>query len=539
MKQVYSIRILLTILLTGTVLCCCTDNFSDINHPGTPSREEVKGDFYYIGVHFRALQLNVIMAEQNAYQFNENLTGQPYARYLTITKDVWNEQNFGVFNAPESWLNSVFNDQMVFVHSPWFELQRILKAEDKLDHYSWAWAELLRVAAIHRTTDMYGPLPYSALKQNRGDMHVAYDTQQAVYQGLFDDLNRAIDILTEYIQSGGASEVSSFSEYDFVYNGDFTKWVKFANSLKLRMAMRIAFVDPATSEKYAKEAVSHPIGVITSNDDNAWLHFSPNPLFIMQGAYADTRAGAELVCYMKGYRDPRLPVYFLPAQGSSEYKALRIGIKSKNVEWAKSFSCPNVKAEDPLLWMCAAEVAFLKAEAVAYWNWDLGGGESAETLYNRGIRLSFEQWGVSGYADYIADTTSKPANYDDDDRYAAPAPSNTTIHWDDHADSETKLERIITQKWIAIYPLGHEAWAEQRRTGYPRFFPVPVVNNVDKTLGIHGASRIPYGPQESLDNTANYNDAVANKGLGGQDVYGVRLWWDAKKPKAGWEKNEE
>jgi hypothetical protein len=537
MNMFKKLRTLSAVALIGALsITSCTDDFSKINHPGTPSQDEGKGDFYYIGVHFRTLQSNVIMAGQNAYQFNENLTGHPLGRYLTITKDAWDQQNFGVCNAPEGWLNSVFNDQMVFIYAPWFELQRTLSAEGKLEHYSWAWAELLRVAAVQRTTDMYGPLPYSEIKKNTGSMHVPYDSQQDVYKGLFEDLNKAIDILTEYVQSGGASEVSSFSEYDLVYNGNFAKWVKFANSLKLRMAMRIAFADPVNAEKYAKEAINHPIGVITSNEDNAWLKFSPNPLFIMQGAYGDTRAAAEILTYLKGFKDPRLSAYFTPVQGTTDkYLGMRVGIAAPKGDLAtKGFSCPKVGGEDPLLWMCAAEVAFLKAEAVGYWNWNIGTGETAEQLYNEGIRLSFEQWGVSGYSNYIADATSKQEAYTDDSRYLNPAVSNITIKWDNSADKETKLERIITQKYIAIFPLGHEAWSEHRRTGYPRFFSLPVVYNADNTLKTRGASRIPYGPQEGIDNTVNYKDAVANKGLGGRDEYGVRLWWDAKNPKAGW-----
>jgi hypothetical protein len=520
------------IVIAGLLLGACTGDFSEINGSGTPTREEVRGDFYYVGVHFQSLQQNVIPAENHAYQYDENLTGQPYARYLTITKSAWNIENFGVFNASIDWLNSTFNSQIVGIYVPWFELQKTLSAEDKLNHYSWAWAELLRVAAVHRHTDMYGPLPYSEIKKNTGTMYVAYDTQEAIYAGLFEDLNNVITILTEYVQSGGAT--SSLKEYDLVYGGDFTKWLKFANSLKLRMAMRIAYVDPVNARKYALEAIDHPIGVITANADNAWLHFDPNPLYIMQGPYGDTRACAEIMTYLQGYEDPRITAYFAPvADGDykGEYRALRLGIESKSEDWAQSnFSVPKVNSQDPLLWMCAAEVAFLKAEAALH-GWT---GGDVEALYEQGVMLSFEQWGVSGLANYLTNNTRKQAAYSDDTRYSASPVSNITVKWNNAANVEEKLERIITQKWLALYPLGHEAWAEYRRTGYPRFFPVPVIHNTDQTLKSHGASRIPYGPQEALDNTKNYNDAVANKGLRGNDGYGVRLWWDAKNPKAGW-----
>jgi hypothetical protein len=515
------------------MLCACTGEFSDINASGTPTREEATGDYFNIGVHLQSLQTNVILCSTtNAYQHNENLTGQPYARYLTITKDAWNTNNYCVFNAPINWLNNLFNDQMTRVYSSWFELRKILEAEGMLEHYSWAWAELLRVAAVHRTTDMYGPLPYSEIKKNTGTMYVPYDTQEEVYAGLFEDLNHAIGILTNYVQSSGASASSALKAYDIVYNGDFTKWVKFANSLKLRMAMRISYVDPVKAKTYALEALSHPMGVITSNEDNAYISNGNNPLYVMQGAYADTRAAAELMTYLKGYKDPRLAKYFMPVTGTNEYKGMRVGIAIPSHGWATSnFSVPRVGENDPLLWMCAAEVAFLKAEAAAYWEWIPG---SAEDLYNEGIRLSFAQWGAGDAANYISNDTDKPDDYTDDMANSASAVSAITVQWDDNASKEVKQERILTQKWIALYPLGLEGWSEQRRTGYPRFFPIPVIHNMDQTLKKHGASRIPYGPSEAQNNAANYQDAVSNKGLGGRDEYGVRLWWDVKTSKAGW-----
>ncbi|MDR0508017.1 MAG: SusD/RagB family nutrient-binding outer membrane lipoprotein [Dysgonamonadaceae bacterium] len=527
------IRIALFALCAGVLSVACTDDFSKINSAGSPSPDDATGDFFNIGVHLQTLQTNVIICSTiNAYQYNENLVGQPYARYLTITKDSWNINNFCVFNASIAWLNSVFNDQMTKVYSSWFELRKILEAEGMMEHYAWGWAELLRVAAMHRTTDMYGPIPYSEVKKNNGALYVSYDTQQEVYEGLFTDLNKAIEILTNYVQSGGATAKSALKVYDVVYDGNFTKWVKFANSLKLRMAMRISYADPVNAKKYALEAINHPIGLITSNSDNAYISNGTNPLYVMYGAYADTRAAAELMTYLKGYDDPRMTKYFEPAEESGEYKALRVGIAISSHDWAcKNFSTPRVGEQDPLLWLCAAEVAFLKAEAAAYWGWI---GDNAESLYNEGIRLSFAQWNADGAETYINNAVKTQVGYTDDVANSASPVSSITVKWDNAANKEVKLERIMTQKWIAIYPLGLEGWSEQRRTGFPRFFNIPVIHNTDQTLKTRGASRIPYAPSEIQNNPDNYMDALNRKGLGGYDNYGTRLWWDAKNPKVGW-----
>ena len=533
-NKVYKLGRITMLLVSSLLFIACVD-FLDINKPNTPNSDQTKGDYYYIGVHLNKLQESVILTQQNAYQFNENLTGQPYARYMTITKDGWNQHNFNVFSANDSWLNSTYNDQIVAVYPTWFELKKILEAEDKLGHFTWAWAEVLRVAAVHRTTDMYGPLPYSEIKKNTGELAIAFDSQADIYKGLLEDLNSAIDILTTYVLAGGDSEYSAFKNYDMVYGGKFEQWVKFANSLKLRIAMRMVYVNEAEAKIHAEAAISHPIGVITSNADNAAIKTSnSNPLFIMWGAYGDTRACAEMMSYLKGYGDPRIGRYFQKSSNvaGEDYTGMRFGFDSRGEDWAKEFSAPNVSGNDPLMWLPAAEVAFTKAEATAIWNWNVG-GETAEDLYNEGIRLSFEQWGLSSaQADlYLADGTSIPAAFSDDGNGIS-AVSTITIKWDDAALDPVKQERILTQKWLALYPLGHEAWAEHRRTGYPRFFPSSIVHNTDATLRTRGASRIPYGPMEAQNNRENYDRAVQL--LGGPDAYGTRLWWDVKPGKPNW-----
>lgn len=517
----------LTILIFTTMLTSCIGD--DVNMPKfSPNEDQMQGDFNDIGTLFTSLQENVIQAEQNPYQFNENLTGHPYGRYMSITNDGWNGASFSVFNAPVSWLNSVFNDQFSRVYSSWFDLQKRFSGDT--ENFAWAWAEILRVAAMHRATDMYGPIPYSEIKKNSGKIKVGYDSQQEIYKAMFDDLDKSINTLTAYVNSGANEEVSSLAKFDQVYQGDFSKWVKFANSLKLRMAMRIVYIDPANARKHAEEAINHSIGVIDSNTDNAFINLVKNPIPVMFGAYGDTRMCADLLTYMSGYADPRLPKYAQPSETGGKYAGLRTGINVKNKAWAQTnFSNPLVGETDPLMWMCAAEVAFLKAEG-ALWNWTMGG--TAESLYNDGISLSFEQWKAGSATTYMNDDTKTQSAYTDDADNSSGAVSTITIKWNDAADFEIKQERILTQKWIAIFPLGHEAWAEQRRTGYPRFFSVVVNRNQDSNLSTRFASRLPYAPDEYLNNRDNYTKAVQL--LGGTDSYSTRLWWDKKTNKSNW-----
>jgi hypothetical protein len=177
--------------------------------------------------------------------------------------------------------------------------------------------------------------------------------------------------------------------------------------------------------------------------------------------------------------------------------------------------------------MTTAEVYFLRSEA-ALRGWS--GAGDAQGNYETGIMMSFNQNGASGAADYIADNTSTPADYVDpvnsDNNIAAL--SSATVAWDNAADNETKLEKIITQKWIAMFPEGQEAWSEFRRTGYPKIFPVESNQSggtIDTDVQIR---RIPFVDSEKSTNAAGVEGAISK--LGGPDNGGTRLWWDTGLP---------
>jgi len=242
---------------------------------------------------------------------------------------------------------------------------------------------------------------------------------------------------------------------------------------------------------------------------------------------------ASMESILSGYGDGRIGSYFdESASNPGEYKGVRNGLPLQAPfadELAQKaayvgFSAMNDAVKTPKVQlMTTAEVYFLKAEA-ALRGW--AGAGTAQANYEMGITTSFDQHGVSGAAAYIADNTSVPANYVDPVNAAnnAAALSSITVAWNAGATNEEKLERIITQKWIAMFPEGQEAWSEFRRTGYPKIFPV--VSNqsggtVDTALQIR---RIPFVDSEKSTNAAGVTAATAL--LKGPDNGGTRLWWD-------------
>ncbi|NDV79315.1 SusD/RagB family nutrient-binding outer membrane lipoprotein [Dysgonomonas sp. 511] len=521
-------KVLFVVILTTSA---CTSNFMDHNSlPDQPEPSQIPDRVAY-GMSLKNLQSVIIHGVKNRYQRTENLLGGVYGRYFAHSSASWTE-TYANFNAPAGWYNNPFNFIMTDVYTEWFKVQSKSGGEG----VNYAWAQVLRIAAMHRLTDIVGPIPYSQMGKSQ-ELTTAYDSQQDVYMNMFADLDVAIKELTAYATL--SPEDRSYAPYDLVYQGDISKWVKFANSLKLRMAMRISYVDPTNAEKFATEAITHAFGVMTSVDDTAEIDYSGtgdmNTLWWMAYSYNEAVGAADIITYMKSYGDPRLEVYFNKPASGEDYAGLRVGAYFKEA-WRSSYSLPAVKQTDKMMWLSAAEVAFLRAE-MALKGWAAGG--TAQQFYEQGITLSFLQNKLSEAqaATYYKNSTLVPAAHTDARKdaslnYSPPTPYNLTLAWKESAGIEEKLEKIITQKWIALYPLGTEAWCEQRRTGYPRFYSFVNYKGSESGLETIGASRTLYPATEKDGNAENYQKALQL--LGGGDLYGTKLWWDVKTNKPTW-----
>lgn len=503
-------------LITLAAFSACTGNFDDINKkPYDVTAEEMKRDGYNVGASLIGLQSNVIPLQIHLHQFQECLAGSAFAGYMASTPE-WTAR-FATYNAPVDWYRAPFNDLITGIYPYLEQLHAVTDDPTVL-----ALGELFRIASMHRLTDTYGPIPYSQMTGS--GLTSAYDSQKDVYDYMFEGLNEIIETL----YANRFNDASYYAKYDNVYGGNLENWIKFANSLKLRMAMRIVYADPSKAQREAESAIAHSIGVIASNADNAFLKVETNPLFTQVEEWQDERVGADITSYMNGYADPRRAVYFTESGfPATPYAGLRNGIDVASKAAVTPFSAPIVKISDPVMWMNAAEVAFLRAEG-ALRGWNMGGG-TAEEWYNNGITLSFAQRGVSGSDAYLNDNTSVPANYTDplgNAGYAFGPNSSIKIRWNSTAGLEENLERIITQKWIANFPLGMESWAEFRRTGYPKLSLV-VQNKSGGTVpqGTY-IKRLPFPDTEYQENRGNVSNAISM--LGGPDTQGTRLWWDKK-----------
>lgn len=509
----------------------CKKNFEKYNTDNTGVPKS-----FPVGLVYPGLQYSVF-GEEGGYQLDQNLNADCYAGYMMSPNPFRGNINNLNYSLVDGWNQSVFIDAYT---TSFLAINGIANAGTKATVPDfWAVALILKVEILDRVTDKFGPIGYS--KVGTVLKNTPYDSQQSVYNRFFMELDTAAANLNTFIAANPGKV--PFQSYDRVYNGDYTKWLKFANSLRLRLAMHLTKIDLVTAQAQAQKALTAPGGLLTDNTDNAGIVGDGyhNPLNVITTSWTDIAAGASLQSYLVGYNDPRLSKYLspvvtdpkvsgaLPASYAGQYIGIRIGSAVTAKPGYNSFSVLNpntvVASGSPMMMMTAAEVWFLKAEAALR---NFPGAGDVKTNYETGISTSLAQWGAPA-GGYINDAVSKPSNYVDPVNAAnnATAVSTITVAWDAGATNEQKLERIITQKWLAMFPEGQEAWTEFRRTGYPKLFTV-VNNNSNGTIDTKiQIRRLAFPQTEYNTNGAEVQKAVTL--LGGPDNGGTRLWWDVNK----------
>ena len=470
----------------------------------------------------------------NRYQTAYNLAADCWSGYFGQNNNWGGPNNLNYF-LKDGWVASSYTESYSTVVPLWQDLKG--KTETQFPEV-FALAQILKISAWHKATDMFGPIPYK--EAGKGLITVPYDSQEEVYKAMFKELSDAIEVLTKYADNGNSKLLPNA---DAVYAGDVHKWVVYANSLMLRLAMRVYYADAALSKKYALQAVNHSYGVMKTKDDEAKMERGAslefkNNLDVLINQYNECRMGSSMLAYLGGYQDPRLPKYFNTSTVSQavtvgtygKYSGVPTGHDVSSNDAFRDSSRPAITSTTPTYWMRASEVYFLLAEAALH-GFAVGG--TAESLYEKGIEMSFEENGIasSEVADYMS-SGLKPSAYsfhltNPGVNVDVPAVTEATTAWS--GTDEEKLEKIMIQKWIALYPNGQEAWTEYRRTGYPKLHSV-VTNysngEIDSEVGIR-RMRFPTNKSTSAEDIANLESA--RKLLrGGLDKAGTRLWWDNK-----------
>lgn len=508
--------------LLFVVALACTDRFDTLNSPSDQiGAEEI--DASLIGQMFAYSQFHGMRGAPGGYQLGKNLFGDLYAQYFATTAENFESDQY--VNVGR-WVNGAWGafysnapPQLHFVET--FTAENDQPLENAL-------AKVWRVQIFHRIADNWGPIIYSEF--GSGETSVPYDDVESVYRDFFTTLDEATSVLE---QNAGGTAFGTGTD-DQLYGGNADKWRTFANSLRLRLAVRVRYADEALARQEAEKAVA--AGVMTANSDNAELlttENSRNPLETITD-WGEFRMSAAMESVLKGYDDPRIGEYFDEAADGGGFKGLRNGQTRVNRNSAvlnPAFSDMQLKwrpigqggDNPPMRVMAAAEVYFLRAEG-ALLGWDMGG--DAQQLYEEGIRTSLSERTDATAAAIEAYISSVNTPIALDDRWNTPAMSDIPVAFDAGGSTERQLEQIITQKWLALYPDGIEAWAERRRTGYPRGYPILESLNPDVPAN-EIMRRLQFADGEYSTNSAATQAAVDLLG-GGGDRNSTRLWWDAK-----------
>jgi len=520
----------------------CTKDFKELNtNPYALTNEQLKANNANVSAYFATAQTYLVENQPWMTQL-DNFFGDNFVGYVYPPSSFRSNQYPCTFFNQDGWQDGLWRFGYNNVMAPTEQIINNAKATvpaTSTSESQLAIARIIRVAGMHPLSDGWGPIIYTGYETQNSDGSYNYDTQQETYTAFFADLDSAVSSLSAIVAAGTPS---TFAGLDMIYSGKYEKWIRAANSIRLRLALRLTRIDPATAKTQAQKALTEARGVITSNADNMHVYYnsaSGGGFIQVSRDWTDERLGADFETILKGYSDPRLALFFSPATDAtvgSVFKGIREGadIAAKGDYVGYSAVNTAVFGQNPASWtgdlnvITAAEVDFMLAE-VALRGWGAGSYTGiAQAYYEAGIKAHFDMYGIgsAAYATYIAGT-SLPVDYVDPKKAAhnIAAVNLVPVKYDVSKSNEYQLQQIMTQKWIALFPNGKEAWSEWRRTGYPKVF-TNYLNFSGGTISTtDGARRIfKFALSEYQNNAPGVQGAISK--LGGDDVGGTHVWWD-------------
>ncbi|MBR5323239.1 MAG: SusD/RagB family nutrient-binding outer membrane lipoprotein [Muribaculaceae bacterium] len=431
--------------------------------------------------------------------------------------------------------------------------------------------------ALHAVNNA-GCLPYYDLRNLKDSHPLNYLSQEETYNAILEDLNEAIATLKE-VQPGKESlmpvEGDSYDKGDVTYAYSeyrWEKWVQLANTVKLRIAMYLSKPNPSLAKQVAIEALTDEIGVLDEDFGPAYKQGNTqHPYYQISasndGGWADSRMNASFENILKRTGSPLIEEYFKKnldnvtnkvdgtvTKKNADYYGIRqgtnVGIKTIGQGYYNFSEASVAFKYVRQAWVTKEEVIFLKAEAAL--RWGLG---DAKALYEEGVRSIFAKFDISSKADaYLAQTQvvqqKKGGKYYDidyvdilDAKNNLPGRLDICVAWDENDSEEVKLEKIITQKWISIFPNGNEAWVDYRRTGYPRLFPsVQAWQGVPSFPVELQLRRIPHDESDEniqLYDLPNIEQALSVFGMSGENSGGQRLYFEGNPAVYPWTYDEK
>ncbi len=501
MKTFQSIRRRFAVLGVVAALSACTSGFEELNI--SPTQPAIVPPEYILS----NVQLSGLMTEgANWWQVGSwvqqwasgNLSAP--SQYQE-DRDIYETRNWAAHYG--------------YIHNLAQIRNRLLKGQEETPEgkTKLAIAKINELYIWQRMTDFWGDIPYSqaGLPESEIVLTPKYDTQEEIYKSMLSELDLAMSRLS--------SADLSYGNADLVYKGNINAWRKFGNMLKLRLGFRVRYADPALSRKTVEDALAGPI--FESNADNAAMPTNPQDGFALgyhpaiggyNGSKELNQLGAPFIDMLLAKNDPRLPKIAEPTENSKKegkpvYRGLGVALGQNVIINRDDYSYGTISIYDdrkstfPYLFMSYSDLCFYKAEA-ALLGWAGLAPAQAEKFYQDGITAAMKV---------------PPYNIPD----AAIATYLETEGALTGTDEE-KLEKIMNQKWISLFMRHYEAYAEWRRTGYPKLVPGPNPGVTNGTI----PRRAVYSGTERFRNPDEYKAAAARMSNG--DTYLSKVWWDKK-----------
>lgn len=518
----------------------------------------------------------------HAYQFCYTLGPDNYVQYFCVPHYDFPYSNFTLRSTYDMCKGSIggpgsgFSSAKLYI-APLLNTEKI----DSVPELKAIFLTLFNYSAIENA-DLFGPMPYEEFKALRDKSPFKYNDVRTIYYGVKKNLDDAIACLKYYKDNRSEAYKQELANVMYSYltivNDPYSKtwedmepWIRFANSLKLRMAIHMSGIEPETAKTWAEEAVRD--GVITDVDNEVAIYpvFSgkDHPLVEITG-WSDAVMGASFLNLLENLDHPYMKYLFTKnsvglarspqaVEGSScpattpansVYVGMRDGVAPGEGQAAANnpycgYSMLDkaylAQTQAPLFLMKCSEVYFLLAEG-ALRGWNMGG--TAKQFYEQGIRnASLESRSFTGNKynelvdDYLNVEAPKGIAYVDPQGLTPDMPSVTKIgvKWNEGDSPEVKLEKIITQKYIASFPYSYESWVDLRRVGYPKLFPILGVADSDGTIGAGKPNvqtkenimrRIPWASDDPQTKEDIANTGLPALGEGATDTQGQHLWWD-------------
>ena len=526
----------------------------------------------------------------HSYQFAYNLGPDCYVQYFCVPHSDFPYNNF-TLRSTYDLCKGCLDGPGVSFRAMKYDMVPTLNAEkiDYMPELKAIYLMLFNYSAIENV-DLFGPMPYNDHKNYVEESPFVYERVKDIYYQVKADIDAAIACFKYYKDHRSEaykkqigriilSRVQLLSS-DYTDASDLSVWIRFANSLKLRMAIHMSKVEPATAKQWAEEAVAG--GVIENEADEIglfpYLLGSAHPLIEIMG-WNDIVMGASFINLLQNLDHPYMKYLFTknsialekskqavsgtsaPAvtPKGSVYVGMRNGVtpgigRAADANPYCGYSTLDktyfAECNPPLYLMKVSEVNFLRAEG-ALRGWNMGG--TAQSFYEQGIRTAYledrnspRKEYVNYVDDYLKVDAPKGIAYVDPQGLTPDMPSVTKIgvKWNEGDSKETKLEKIITQKYIASFPYSYESWVDLRRTGYPKLFPILNTEHGDGTIKpgdpkVQTADnimrRIPWIPDDSQkkeDIKATGIPALSEdtNNKPATDTQMQRLWWDVDAP---------